>query len=256
MYVQNVYTSGLGTHTAALATINVRIDPALKEEVQKTLAKRRQKLSRVVKDLLAQQLLIERLAPPRDAPVPEWVPRGKYVALVKGVVAAVGDSAATVASEAMSKFPQEPVVVKRKGAPIPRIDYAYAALAELHCWRYLVVGETEYPVLPATVIGRKRIAAAAIPDTAASLSLADARLIKRAELRSVGVRQIYTGGGRAPLRVFRGRIELPTGSYSGEVAGIRLPPEFPAQLLLGRNILDAIDVYLLGKRRVACVRDP
>jgi hypothetical protein len=99
----------------------------MKEEIQRKHAKRHQKLRHVVKDLLAQQVLIERLAPRHDAPVPEWVPRGKYVALVKGGVAAVGDSVAGVASEAMSKFAQQPVVVKRKDAPIPQIDYAYAA---------------------------------------------------------------------------------------------------------------------------------
>jgi hypothetical protein len=57
--------------------------------------------------------------------IPEWVPDGKCVALVRGAVAAVGDSVAEVVADAIAKFGDEAIHVARKGKLIRSIHYAF-----------------------------------------------------------------------------------------------------------------------------------
>ena len=109
--------------------------------------------------------------------IPSWVPEEKYVAIVRGAVTAVGDSVAEVVSTALSKFPDDAIHVARKGKPIKAIHYAFLAYAEMRCWKYLTVDRESYPVIPATITGRKKIAVASSPDTAASLTLVSSQIV-------------------------------------------------------------------------------
>jgi len=58
------------------------------------------------------------------------------------------------------------------------------------------------------------------------------------------------------FKIFDGKIELATGTYKIEVAETSMPKEFPVRLILGRNVLDSIDTYILGKRHIICIKDP
>ena len=92
--------------------------------------------------------------------IPGWVPEGKYVALVRGAVAAVGDSVAVAVSTALAKFPDNAIHVARKGKPIKPVHYAFLAQAEMKYWKYVTMGEESYPVIPATIMGTKKMVAA------------------------------------------------------------------------------------------------
>lgn len=228
----------------------------MKKRLKRLMTREDQTLSKVVKELLGERLVIEELEEAKDWPVPNWVPEGKYVALVKGAVAAVGDSIPYVLDQAVSRFKHEAIQVKRKGKPISKIEYSFFASAEVRCWRYASVGENDYPILPATVIGKSRVDAAAIVDTASSLTLAKKELIDNAGLDYVTQRKIHTAQGSAAFKIFGGKIELATGTYKVEVAEASMPKEFPVRLIVGRNVLDSIDTYILGKRHIICIKDP
>jgi len=82
----------------------------------------------MVKTAVAEKLTIHE-AEHGEAPtdIPSWVPQGKYVALVRGAVAAVGDSVADVSCAAAVKFPNDPIRVVRKGKSIKPVQYAFMA---------------------------------------------------------------------------------------------------------------------------------
>jgi len=52
------------------------------------------------------------------------------------------------------------------------------------------------------------------------------------------------------MNTFKAVIELPIGRYDTLLASSEIPGELNFRVLLGRNILDLIDVYVLGKSKV------
>jgi len=58
------------------------------------------------------------------------------------------------------------------------------------------------------------------------------------------------------MKTFNAAIELPTGRYDAIVASSEISNALSFQILLGRNILDLLDLYTLGKNKVICIKDP
>jgi len=58
------------------------------------------------------------------------------------------------------------------------------------------------------------------------------------------------------MRTFRATIGLSTGNYDVRVASSDIPKDLPFQVPLGRNVLDLVELYALGKSKVVCIRDP
>lgn len=219
--------------------------------------RRRQTISKIVKELLDERLTIEaHETPSQDWSIPDWVPDGKFVALVKGAVVAVGDSVAEVTAQAASKFRDEYVQVKRKGQPIPVVEYAYHTLTELKCWRYYSVGPRTYPVIPVTIIGKRKVETTAMPDSAASLTLVKEEVVEKSGLKFLREEDLFTGAGPVTKRTFEGKVELPMGTHKVRMASVIIPDGLPFKVLLGRNILDSLQTYLLGKDKVLCIKDP
>jgi len=211
----------------------------------------------MVKSAVAEKLTVHEVARTESSTnIPSWVPEGKYVALVRGAVAAVGDSVADVVSTALSKFPDEAIHVARRGKSIRPIHYAFAAQMEMKCWKYVEVDRESYPVIPTTVIGKRKLATASSPDTAASLTLVSPYIVNEAGLQPAAEETVATAAGMAKMSTFNAAIELPVGRYDAIVASSEIPKALPFQVLLGRDILDHVDLYTLGKSKVICVRDP
>lgn len=124
--------------------------------------------------------------------IPARVPDGMYVALVRGAVAAVGDSVADVVAAALQKFSDDPLYVARKGKPIKTLHYAFLAEASIKCWKYTKVDEQSYPIIPITIAGKRRVTAASSPDTAASLTLVSSEIVDQAELQPATQETIVT----------------------------------------------------------------
>lgn len=214
-------------------------------------------LSRVIRELITEAVTIdERGEVKRFTDLPTWIPEGKYVALVKGAVVAVCDTVSDAALEAIRKFRDEPFSIVRKGGSIRKIDYAFFAEEMLKCWAFSGVGESLFPIVPAVLVGRRMAEVSALPDSAASISLAKRSIIGESKLVEVGTEEVSSIGGSVRRRVYEGEIQLGTGSYKARVAEAIIPDDLPFQLLIGRNVLDHLDTYLLGKRSVVCIKDP
>ena len=94
------------------------------------------------------------------------------------------------------------------------------------------------------------------PDTASSLTLVTPELIDEAGLEKAATESVATAAGVVKMSTFKATIELPVGRFDAIVASSAIPKALPFQVLLGRNILDRVDLYTLGKSKVICVKDP
>ncbi len=109
-----------------MPAINVRVGGETKRKLAKLAKSAGTTRSELVKSSVADKIAVHqtaRLASPMT--IPDWIPRGKYVALVRVGVAAVGDSVAEVVATALDKFSEEPIHVARKGRPIESVHYAF-----------------------------------------------------------------------------------------------------------------------------------
>src|SRR5208282_3295051 len=99
----------------AMAVVNFRIPEEMKRRLAGIAKATGASQTEMVKSAVAEKLTIHEVARAESsANIPSWVPEGKYVALVRGAVAAVGDSVAEVVSGALTKFPDEAIHVARK----------------------------------------------------------------------------------------------------------------------------------------------
>ncbi len=240
-----------------MAIINLRVPEEMKRKLANFAKAMGASQTEMVKSAVAEKLTVHQAA--RSEPsvnVPSWVPDGKYYALVRGAVAAVGDSVADVSSAAMAKFPDEPIRVARRGKAIRPIQYAFLAEATLKCWKYEMVDQESYPVIPIAITGKNKLTTVSSPDTASSLTLVTPQLIDEAGLQQAATETVATAAGFVKMSTFKATIELPVGSYDAIVASSPIPKALPFQVLLGRNILDQVDLYTLGKSKVICLKDP
>jgi predicted transcriptional regulator len=240
-----------------MAIINLRVSEEMKRKLADLAKAKDASQTEIVKVALAEKLMVHEAARTKPSTdIASWVPDGKYVALVRGAVAAVGDSVADVVTAALSKFPDDPIHVARKGRSIRPVDYAFLAHTEMKCWKYVTVGQQPYPIIPTTIIGKKRMVAGSSPDTGASLTLVTSHIVDAAGLQPAGEETIATAAGMVKMDTFNATIELPVGHYDAIVASSEIPQALPFQILLGRNILDQVDLYTLGKSKVVCLKDP
>ena len=82
------------------------------------------------------------------------------------------------------------------------------------------------------------------------------QIVDGAGLRPAAEEAVVTAAGTVKMNTFNATIELPVGRYDAVVASSEIPKTLPFQILLGRNILDVVDLYALGKSKVICVKDP
>lgn len=241
----------------AVAIINLRVPEEMKRRLADFAKAMHASQTDMVKNAVAEKLAVHQAARTESSTnIPNWVPEGKYVALVRGAVAAVGDSVADVVSIAIARFPEEAIHVARKGKSIKPVHYAFLAETAMKCWKYVTVDQQSYPVIPTTIIGKKKFAAASSPDTAASLTLVSSQIVDEADLQPAAEETIATAAGVVKMNTYNAAIELPVGRYDAIVASSEIPKALPFQILLGRNVLDLVDLYTLGKSKVICIKDP
>jgi predicted aspartyl protease len=240
-----------------VAIINLRVSEDMKRKLAVFAKAESASQTAIVKAAVEEKLAVYEASNVRtSAAIPSWVPNGKFIALVRGAVAAVGDTVADVSSAAVAKFPNDPVRVVRKGRRIKPVQYAFLAQSTLKCWKYEMVDEESYPIVPVVIVGTKRVNAVCSPDTASSLTLVSPKLIDEAGLERHGTETVSTAAGSVKMNTFKATIELPVGRYDAVVASSQIPNQLPFQILLGRNVLDLVDLYALGKSEVLCLRDP
>ena len=94
-----------------------------------------------------------------------------------------------------------------------------------------------------------------MPDSAASLSVLNNQLCKTLNLEPIRTEEVYTAGGIVKLNVVSTNIKINDLIIKSEFVDGQIPELMPFDLLLGRNIIDLFDVYLLGKMKILCIKD-
>ena len=81
------------------------------------------------------------------------------------------------------------------------------------------------------------------------------QIVDDAGLLSAAEDTVATAAGMVKMNTFKATVELSVGRYDVAVASSDIPRSLPFQVLLGRNILDQLDLYALGKSKVMCIKD-
>ncbi len=117
----------------------------MKEEEKKKLqtyveSLNEKSMSDFMRKLMGEKLKIEEFANMnRENPfmeIPKCIPKNKYVGFVNGAVIAVADNPCEVSQMVVEKFPNSPLIIKYNGPKQKQMEYCYASLSELQCWKY------------------------------------------------------------------------------------------------------------------------
>ena len=187
-----------GNTGLTMAILNIRVDETLRRKIANLAKALGTTQTDLVKNAITGRITAHETAKAEaETAIPEWVPDGKCVALVRGAVAAVGDSVAEVVADAIAKFGDEPIHVALKRKPIRPIHYAFAAHATVKCWKYLTADGESFPIIPAKIIGKKELTTASSPDRASTLALVSREIIDQAGLQPEAQETIYTAAGQS-----------------------------------------------------------
>lgn len=244
-----------------MTILNINIDKEKKEEISKIIEEHDYKsMSQFVRLSIEEKLLIEKMArnKPINPEIPEWVPDGKYVAFVNNAILAVGDSPQQVSRESAEKFPNaNGLIIKRKGKQTKNIEYIFSSISKIKCNHYSVSKNRSFPIITGELRKNdKFIIIQALPDTAASLSLIKKELCEELDLQIIRQEEIHTAIGINKLDVVSAMFKLNDFEIEAEFLRSEIMEEFPFQILIGRNILDYLSIYLFGKDKIVCYKDP
>jgi len=229
-----------------------------KERIKKILSDREYNtISQFVRKAISEKLKIEELkSQAEEVEAPDWVPDGKYYAVIKGAIIGVADSPSSLMEDLIGKFPFKGIVIKRKNKKIPKLEYAFSANSvELNCWDYHRVDANTYPIIPVKLVKKDiKKTIAVIPDTAASVCLLRSDIFDEFKLEEIDEKTVQTVSGIEKKSVFKLNLEifgqvLQVGCISTPISKI-----LPFQGMIGRNVLDIFDLYLLGRRKIICMK--
>jgi len=243
-----------------MTILNVEIDKKKKEKIKEIVKSSAHKtISEFVRSSIEERLKIEEVTKKKieDIEIPEWIPDGKCIAFVNGAIASVGNTVSEVSRESAAKFPDSFVIIKRKGEPIKTPEYLFSSFTELKCWNYSYIENRTYPLIILEIGTNDHFKTIrALPDSAASLSILKDTVVKQLDLSAVRTEEIISMAGSIQLNVVEINIKIEDLILNSEVLEGFIPDELPFDLLLGRNTLDLLDIYLLGKKQVICLKDP
>lgn len=139
-----------------LTILNLKINEKEKDRIRRVLKTSEYKtISDFVRNAIEEKLKIAEIKKENlEIEPPEWIPNGKYFAIVKGAIIAVSDTPSSLAKEVIAKFPYEYVIIKRKNKEIPNIEYVFSSISTegLKCWPYFDFKDKSYPIFPITLI--------------------------------------------------------------------------------------------------------
>ena len=120
-----------------MTILNTNIEKEKKEELHEIVEKSKlRSISQLLRLSIEEKLIIEKIFNNKmeAVEIPEWIPEGKFVAFVDNAIAAIGDSPQQVAHEAIQKFPDFSLVIKKKGENYRIPEYVFNTFSELKCW--------------------------------------------------------------------------------------------------------------------------
>lgn len=242
-----------------LTILNLKIDEKAKERIRKILKVSEYKtISDFVRSAIDEKLKIaETRKENREIEPPDWIPEGKYYAIVKGAIVAVNDTPSSLAKEVIAKFPYEYVIIKRKNKEVPNLEYVFSSIStdSLKCWPYFDFKEKSYPIFPITLIkSDHQEVLSAIPDTAASLTVIKDEIVNQLNLEQIESQPIQTTTGIYNIPIYEITLEILDKKMNTKIIPAPISNDLPFQGLIGRNVLDLFDLFLFGKKKLICMR--
>ena len=243
-----------------MTLLNIHIKESEKKKIQKYVNDHSEKgMSDFARTILEEKIKIEEsiesLSSEEEPEIPSYIPKDKYVIFVKGAVVAVGDSPSDLADEAFQKFPNYPFIIKYNGNKPSHMDYVYMTMLEWHAWKYGKFDGVSYPLIPLEImIKEKAKTISACLDTAASLCVIQEGLIPKKDQILSRTGQISTATGIVEKSIYIISVKILDTEFKVEYINVSIPNTFPFKFLIGRNLLDQLDAYLLGKKQTLLIK--
>jgi len=216
-------------------------------------------MSEVIRRLVSEKIKIEEVSreskKDNEITIPDYIPKNKYVAFIKGAIIAVGDTVSDVAQVAAEKFPNGPLVIKFNGPKKKPIEYCFLSLNDLNCWTYATVENITYPIIPITLqIPTIEKHLLALIDTAASVCLLKEGLIDVSEVQISREEQLSTAAGIISRKFYKGQVKLLDVDFEIDFIIAPIDDSLPFNMLVGRNLLNKLDAYFFGKKKIVCLK--
>ncbi len=241
-----------------MALLNIKIDKKKKEYIKKLIKESEFKsVSDFIRNVIDEKIeILQCKNEVEDIIPPDYIPDGKYYAIVKGAIVGVGDTVSSLAQEVGSKFPHEKIIMKRKNKNFPKMEYVYSAIStKKECWEYSLFNDATYPIIPTYIINQNdRIFIYALPDSAASLTLIKQEIVEKLKLKKIDEQKVQTASGIIEAPIYEIQIEINDRTHAVKIISAPISDDLPIQGLIGRNLLDHFDLYLLGKRQIVCLK--
>ena len=240
--------------------INIHINDIDKKRLKDYVERHTDKsMSEFVRKIITEKIKIEesisRIETPEAVEIPDYIPKEKYVIFVNGAVVAVGDNPSDLAEIAIQKFPNFPFIIKYNGPKKKPIEYFYMSLTEFHGWRYSVFEDHTYPIIPIELeINEKKKELNASFDTAASLCVLKTSVFSSDECVTSRKEQISTVAGIVEATIYKGKVNVLNTIFEIEFIIAPIADVLPFKFLIGRNLMDQLDAYFLGKKQVLLLK--
>ena len=240
--------------------INIHINNSDKTRLKNYVESHKAKsMSEFVREVVAEKIKIEELISKIEVPetieIPDYIPKDKYVIFVNGAVVAVGDNPSDLAEIAIQKFPNLPFNIKYNGPKKKPIEYFYMSLTEFHGWRYSLFEDRTYPVIPIELyIFEEKKKLNASFDTAASLCVLKTNVFPSDSCTISRKEQISTVTGIIEATIYKGKVKILETIFEIEFIIAPIADVLPFKFLIGRNLMDQLDAYFLGKKQVLLLK--
>jgi len=243
-----------------MTILNIHIKEDEKIKFQELVdIKKLKSMSEVIRRLVSEKIKIEEVSQESkkdiEVPIPDYIPKNKYIGFVKGAIVAVGDTVSDVAQVAVEKFPNGPLVIKFNGPKKKPIEYCFLSLSDLNCWSYANVENINYPIIPITLqIPSIEKHLFALIDTAASVCILKEGLIDASNVQINREEQLSTAAGIISKKFYKAQIKLLEVDFEIDFIIAPIDDSLPFNMLVGRSLLNKLDAYFFGKKKIVCLK--
>ncbi|MHA1301563.1 MAG: DUF5678 domain-containing protein [Candidatus Helarchaeota archaeon] len=242
-----------------MTILNIHIKEDEKKKIQNYVnSKEIKSVSKFVRSLIAEKLEMERQIQDYedDIVIPDYIPKNKFVAIVKGSIVAVGDTPSEVCEIAITKFPKLPISIKFTGPnKFKPPEFIYMSLSKLNCWKYIKLEQLIYPLIPVTIkLENDEKKFEALIDTAASLCLLKNGLFPEEKFKLSREEVIYTAAGIIKTKIYSGTFKILDATFEIEFIFSPISDLLPFKFIIGQNLLKELDAYFFGKQKTVCIK--
>ena len=244
-----------------MTIINIHINEDDKKKFQNFIETYSNKsMSEYLREIIKQKIKIEELSQEMEnnddfIKIPDYLPKNKFIIFVKGAVVAVGDNPSDLADIAVEKFPNLPFKIKYNGTKKQPIEYFYMSLKDFQGWKYSRFEKYSYPIIPLEIRVEQSVkTVAALIDTAASLCVMKRDIFQPKQYILSRKIEVSTVTGIIEAEIYKTNVKILDTDFETEFIVAHIADELPFKFLIGRNLLDQLDAYFLGKKQLLLLK--